>query len=458
MPKISKSEENELKHHSRRLSIKEGIFWSIRSSLGDHYIAPFAIFTGMTNSLVAILNSAWNVGPISQLFGSKQVGKKSRKSILTRTISIDAFGWLLMTLIAILYLKGIATEILPYLIIADLALILIAGGFGHPAWFSWVGDIVDSKFRGRWFSKRSTIISFTTMILAISVSFALRHFKEIGQENIAFIVLFGMAFMARLYCVLIIRKQYEPKLKIKKKKKFTLSHFIKEAKKTNLGKFTLFRGMLAIVQGLTAPLTAIYLLRFLGFDYVSYMVIMISGTLFSVLTLNLWGRIADKYGNYKVIALTTLIIPLTPVLWILSSSKIYLFLVPAILGGTSWSAFIMASGNFIYDNTSKDIRGKAISYFNLFTGIGALIGGLISAYLIETIKTTWIEPLFLIFIIGTVLRIIVIGFWVPKLNEVGRKKKMKGFRELERLIVKEIRPTLAEDVHEIVAIKDYIRE
>lgn len=456
--KYSKKEETELKHRSRRLSIKEGIFWSIRSSLGDHYVAPFAIFTGMADSLVAILNSIWNLGPISQLFGGKIVGREDRKRTLTKSMSVDAFGWLIMAVIAVLYLNGIATSILPYLIILDFALIVIAGGLGHPAWFSWIGDIVDSEFRGRWFSKRSTIISFTTIILAVSAGFGLRHLKSIGQENLAFIILFSVAFLARTYCTFIIRRQYEPKLRIKKEKKFTLKHFIEEAKKTNLGKFTLFRGMFAIAVSLSSTLTSVYLLRYLQFDYVSYIIIMLSGTLFSVITLNLWGKIADKYGNYKVIAITTLFIPLTPLLWILSTSKLYLFLVPAILGGTTWTAFIMASSNFIYDNTKKETRGKAVSYFNLFTGVGALIGGLISAFLIKTINTTWIKPLYLIFLISMILRMLLVGFWVPKLKEIGKKPKLKNFEELENLIVKEIKPTLTEDVHEIIAIKDYINE
>lgn len=455
---LSKSEFKELQHHTRRLSIKEGIFWSFRSSLGNNYVAPFAIFSQMSDSLVAILNSLWTVGPIAQLIGAKKVGKTQRKKVVTKTLFLDSIGWLFMALIALLYLKGIATNILPYLIIADIAMIFLASGYGHPSWFSLIGDLVDSKFRGRWFSKRSTIISFMTILLGISSSFALEYFKEIGKENLAFIGLFFIAFLARIYCVFIMKHHYEPKLIEKRKSKLTLKKFIKEAKKTNLGKFTLFRGMLSIITGMTVPLVSIYLLRHLELDYVSYMMIMLSGTLFSVITLNMWGKIADKYGNYKVIALTTAIIPLTPILWILSPAKIYLFLVPAIIGGTSWSAFIMASGNFIYDNTKKETRGKAISYFNLFTGFGSLIGGIISSLLIKYLNTTWIEPLFLIFIIGSILRFILIGFWIPKIHEAKKKKTFKNIKEFEHLVIKEIKPTLVEDMHEITAIPNYIKE
>lgn len=456
--KISKSEEKELKHHTRRLSIKEGIFWSARSSFGDQYIAPFTIAMGASNSLVTILNSVWNLGPISQLLGSKLVGKHKRKAVLTKTMTLESIGWLLMLLTAIAYYKDYITKCLPYSSILSLAIIVFAGGLGHPSWFSWIGDIVDDKFRGRWFAKRSTIISFTTIILALIASLVLNYSKNIGQEKIGFIILFSIAFLARFYCVSIINRHYEPKLKIKKTKNYSLKQFIKESKSSNFGKFTLFRGMFAMIVGLTAPLTSIYLLRYLGFDYVSYIAIMLSGTLFSVLTLNLWGKLADKYGNYKVIAITTLLIPLTPLLWILSPSKIYLFLVPAILGGTTWSAFIMASGNFIYDNVSKEKRAKAISYFNLFTGTGAFIGGIIASSLIDSINTKWIEPIFLIYIGGSLLRMILIGIWIPKLKEIQKKEKLKGFKALENIVLREVKPTLIEDMHEIASVGKYIKE
>lgn len=455
---ISKSEERELKHHTRRLSIKEGIVWSVKASAGDHYIAPFAIAMNVGSSLVAVLNSIWNLSSLSQLFGSKLAETQKRKTTLTKTMLIESLGWLMMALIGFLYIKGIAPQILPFLILIDLSIILFASGIGHPSWFSWMGDIIDSKFRGRWFSKRSTIMHFTSIILATAASFLLKKFKLMDQEILGFVVLFCIAFLARLSCAQIIRRGYEPELKIKKEKAYSFRKFIKELKTSNFGKFALFRLMFAFSIGLTSPLVSIYLLRHLNLDYTTFILIMLSGTMFSILTLNLWGRIADKYGNYRVIALTTLLIPLTPIWWMLSSNTIYLFIVPAIIGGTSWTAFIMASGNFIYDNMSKEKRAKAISYFNLMLGIGAFAGGLVSALLIKVVNTSWVKPIYLIFFIGAIARMLVVGFWIPKLKEIKKKKRFKGFKEFEHLIAKEMKPTVIEDMHEIAAIPRYIKE
>lgn len=456
--KISKKEVQELKHKTRRLSIKEGIFWSVRTSFGDQYISPFAIATGMGNSLVAILNSIWGLGEVSQVIGSKFVGKKSRKSILTKSVLINSLSWLFIAIIGILYLKGIFLNFIPYLIIIGLGIGVIAVGFGHPAWFSWIGDLVDPRYLGRWFSKRNTIISFTTVILSLFAAFILEYLRKSQLQIWGFIFLFFIAFLARFSCVKILNKHYEPPFKKIKEKKYPVKEFIKENKDTNLEKYIIFRSMLAFSIGLTSPLIAIYLLRTLQLDYISYILIAISGTLFSVLTLNLWGKIADKYGNYRVIILTTLIIPLTPILWIISPSKIYLFFIPALLGGTAWTAFAMASTNFIYDNTTKEKRAKTISYFNLFVGIGGFLGGLVGAYLISAVQTNWIEPIYLIFFMGAFVRMIVVSFWIGKFRESKKKRKIKNAKELQKIVIRELKPTLIEDMHQIAAIKDYLKE
>ena len=454
--KKEKPSIEELKKKTRRLSIKEGIFWTFRQAFGDHYIAPFAIAIGSSNPMVALINAMWNMSFITQIFGVKILNKSSRKKIVSTSVLINALGFLLMALIGFFYLKNILIEYLPLLIFIDLFIILSAAGIGHPAWFSWMGEVVSPKYRGRWWAKRSTILTFMSIVLTIAASFILEAFKRNDLETIGFILFFAVAFLTRFYCVRILKKQYEPKAK--KQKKFKIRAFFKDLKKTNFGKFIIFRGLFSISVGITAPLVAIYLLRTLGFNYPTYIIIALAGMIFSMFTLNLWGKLADKFGNYRVIAIATMFIPLTPILWILSPSKIYLFLIPGIIGGISWYGFILASTNFVYDNNHKGNRAKAIAMMNFFIGVGAVIGGLISAGLLKFINTSWIEPIILIFIIGSLARMIVVFFFIPKLREIKHKQKFKGFKELEHMVVKEIKPTLIEDAHEISSIKNYITE
>ncbi|MCA9487878.1 MAG: MFS transporter [Nanoarchaeota archaeon] len=454
---MNKKEEIELKHKTRRLSIKEGIFWTFRVSFGDHFISPFAIAINSSNVMVALINTLWNLSSATQIFGAKLAKTKSRREIVSNATLVNSLGFLLIALIGFLYLKDIWTQFLPALLFIDLFILLSAGGIGHPAWFSLMGDVVDKKFRGRWYAKRTTITTFMTIVLTIGASLILEAMKESGKAMLGFIIFFGIAAISRFYCSTLLRRHYDPTHK-KDKKEINLGKSFRELGKTNFGKFTLFRGIFAIAMGISTPLGAIYLLRILQFDYITYILISLSGMIFSVFTLNFWGKIADKYGNYAVIALTAALIPLSPLWWILSTSKIYLFLIPGLIGGTTWYAFTMVSGNFIYDNTPKEKRPDAISFFNFIVGVGAIIGGLISAAMIKWLNPSWVEPILLIFFIGAILRMIVVWIFIPQFREVQHKQKFKGLKELEHIMFKETRSTLMEDATEIASIKNYIVE
>ena len=445
-----------LKHKSRRQSIKEGLLASASFSLGNRFISPFAIAINSSNSLVAMFSSITGIlGPLSQYFGSKAIEKKSRKKIVTRAILLESLMWIPFLLIAIFYSLGIITKILPITLLLFFSFFTIFGNFAHPAWFSWIGDIVDDKYRGRWFSKRNLLTGFVAVVLAISASFLLDYFKKQDMTMLGFIMLFAIAFILRLISVKIFKKQYEPKLQLKKGEHYSIKEFIKSLPKTNFGKFTIFRASLAFAISLTSPLIAIYLLRYLNFEYSTYILITISGTFFSLIFLEIWGKIADKYGNYKVMTLATMVIPIVPLLWILSSNPLYLIIVPSAIGGIVWSGFILASGNFIYDNVPPQKRGLAISYFNMSIGKGIFLGAGLSAILIKYIHINIIEPLFAIFIFGSIIRMVVVYIFLPRFKEV---KKLHNKKSLRRMLLRETKPTLIEEAHQIMSIKKYFNE
>ncbi|MBU2615748.1 MAG: MFS transporter, partial [Nanoarchaeota archaeon] len=449
---VSKRIEN-LRHKSRRLSIKEGIFASAKGSFGDYYISPFAIAINSSNSVVAMFSAISGLlGPITQMFSSKLIGKHSRKEIILKSILFESLIWLPMILLAFLFYKGILVSALPLFLLLIYSLYIILANIGGPAWFSWMGDIVDENKRGLWFSKRNLIIGFTSITLALAASFFLDYFKSRNWTLFGFMTLFALAFLARITTRRIIKKQYEPKIKVKKEDCFSFYEFITRAPKTNFGKFSIFRAFFSFASSISSPLLAVYLLRNIGFDYKTYMIIILAGAALSLLFMEIWGKIADQFGNYVILKITAIPIAILPILWILSPSPIYLIAVPSIISGITWAGFGLSSGNFIYDNVSPQKRGIAVSYYNMMYGIGAFLGAGLGAILIKVIKTDLLEPIFIIFIISAIARIIVVLFGLPKIKEIRKVKKSHGRKALDHMIFKEVKPTILEEIHEIRSI------
>jgi MFS family permease len=458
MKQITKKEREERKlRDSRRKSIKEGIYASASFALGNSYISPFAIALNASNSLVALLGSISGfLGPISQIFGAHLIGKYSRKKIVLKAVLTEALLWIPFAIIAILFQLNVMTSLLPIFVLLSFSFHTIAGNAGGPSWFSWMGDIIKDNQRGRYFSRRNLLTGFISMTLAIISSFFLDYFKNSGRIMIGFLILFALAFFFRINSWRIFRKQYEPEVKIRKKDKSNLLDFILEAPKTNFGKFTIYRFFLALAIAISGPLLAVYLLRNLNFSYTTYMLITFAGTLFSLTTITLWGKFADKYGNYKTIKITSFAIPLIPLLWIISPNPIYLVFVPSLIGGMVWAGFNLASSNFIYDNIPPGKRGSIVSYYHLIWGIGHAIGAGVGAILIKYLKTT-IAPIIIIFIIGAIIRLIVVLFNIYRIKEVRKTSEFRGNVSLKNLVFKRIKPTLVEEVHQIMHIPDYLK-
>src|SRR3989344_1183153 len=446
----------ELKHKARRYSIKEGIFSSIKSSFGDSYISPFAIAINSSNSMVALLTSIQGIlSPLSQMLSSRLIEKYPRKKIVMNAVFFESLMWLPFIILAILFYKGILITQLPLLLLFLFSIYIILTGISTPAWFSWMGDIVDKKYRGRWFAKRNFLTGVVSIIFIILSAFLLDYFKKQDLIIFGFIILFFMAFLSRFISWRLLKKQYEPKIKIKKYSYFSFTEFILKSPKTNFGRFTIYRALIGFTQSISASLIAVYLLRELGFNYVTYMIILLTGSFFSLLLIELWGKFADNYGNYKILVLTSILISTIPFLWIINKSPLYLILIPQLVSGIAWSGFNLASANFIYDSVKKEKRSLAVSYYNMLEGIGIFLGAGLGALLILVIKTTLIHPIIIIFIISGILRFLVVFSFLNKIKEIRKTKKISNSGALKFLVFKEAIPTIIEEVHEIISIKKY---
>ncbi len=454
---VNKKQEERLKKKARRYSIAEGIFASAKNSFGHYYVSPFAIAINSSSSFVAMISAVSGLlGPLSQMFGSRLPEKYSRKKILLKTIFIESLMWLPFVAIAVLFYKGILLESLPILVLFSFALYMIAGNLGYPAWFSWMGDIVEKKHRGRWFSKRNLLTGFVSVVLAISAALFLDYFEKNNWTMFGFMILFSLALLSRLISWKIFHKQYEPKMKLKKGYYFSLWDFLINSNKNNFGKLALFRFFFTFTTAISGPLLVVYLLRHLNFSYTLYMIIIFSGTTLSLITLELWGKFADRYGNYKALCIAASMTPFVPILWILNSNPLYLIFIPSAINGITWAGIHLSETNFIYDNVNNKKRALAISYYNMFWGIGIFLGASLGAFLIKILNTDFIQPIILIFIIGAVARGISLIWWLPKIRETRKTKKFENSKAFNEIILKESVPTINKEVHEIMHIRKYL--
>ena len=454
---IEKVKEKLEKEKTMVVSVKEGAAASVMSGFTDSYVTPFALAISANNAIIGLLSSIPSLlAPISQIFGSKLMENNSRKKILTIFVTLHALMWLPILSLSLLFWKNIFSMYLPLILIVFYSIYAIFGAIGGPAWFSLLGDIVPEKIRGRYFGKRNKISGIIALLAAVMAAFILDFFKTHGMVLIGFSVLFLVAFLARMISAHLITKHYEPKFKLEKGYYFSIWQFIKKAPHNNFGKFVIFIALINLTVNIAGPFFAVYMLKDLGFSYITFMLVNISASIFSILFMPIWGKFSDKFGNRELLKIGSIIVPIIPLTWLFSSNPLYLILVPQLLNGIGWAAFNLALGNFIYDSVSPQRRGICVAYLNVLAGIGVFIGATLGGILAQYLTISFMNNLLFLFLISGILRITVALIFIPRIKEVKQVEKPKQnlfayFKEINP-----IKGVIYEVIDDVRNIKDVI--
>ncbi len=436
--KLSEKEIEKAKKEALKTSIVEGSSNAVMAGAGSSFVTPYAIALKASNLQIGFLSSFVGlIGPLAQLGSSHLMERYSRKKIVFTSVILQALIWIPIMLLGMMFYFKIWQNYLPLFLIV---LYSIHGGIGAiagPAWFSWMGDLVPEKHRGRYFAKRNKIVESVAIIAMLAAGLLLDLFKTKGFLFIGFSVLFSIGMLSRIYSSKLLNSQYQPPLKLRKGYYFSFWQFLGRMRKTNFGKFVIFNSLMNLAVAISAPFFTVYMLEELNLSYTWFTVINLSSSVFSILTYSFWGKITDKYGNRIVIIISSLAVPLVPILWMFSTSNWYLIFVPSLIGGIFWGGFAISTFNFVYDSTKPDHRALCVTYNNLLSGItiflGSAIGGLIAKYGIGIASIFGLNIFFFIFLISGILRLVVSVIFLPKIKEVRKTKK-------PHMLTRELRP------------------
>lgn len=413
------------KESAFKKSIQEGSAFSISDSLGPSFITPFALAIGANSFHIGILSSLSGlVSPIGQLFGSKTMERHSRKKIVLAGKMIQILLWLGIVALAILYWKNIVPLFVPYILIVFYALFSFIAGLNHPAFFSWIGDIVPEKERGKYFAKRNRVIGFVGLIAFLIAAIYLDYVKTKGYLILGFAAMFIVSALFRNVSRNLTKGIFNPRFRIGKGYYFSFLDFIKRY--DNYGKFSLYQAVLYFSIMIASPFFAVYMIKDLGFSYALFTVISISPTVFYLLFTPFAGKFSDKYGNVKLLYIAAFSFPIVPLLWIFLENPLWLIIWPGFFSGLANAAFIIGTTNFTYDSVSIQKRGLCVAYTSLLIGIGVFFGSLAGGFLVQYVSSSFLEPILLVFLISAALRLLSSLIFLPQISEERVTENIQG--------------------------------
>jgi MFS family permease len=409
---------------SLRASFKDGIFAALMSGVTDHYATPLALFLGATVLQVGFVSALPNLlSSLSQFFAVRVIyWVGGRLKLLVRLVFSQAS---LFVGIAVLAASDVPSRVEWFLVLLSLA--ALCGGLAGPAWGSLMSDYIPARKRGHYFGWRNSVLGAVGVGSVCGAGVLLDLFRQLGYGG-GFVVLFCLAALARFGSAYFIKQMDEPPHKKDPASDFTFLMFIARFRESNFLKFVTFAAALNFASFLAAPFFAVFMLRDLQLDYLTYMALHVSSALVTLVALPLWGRHGDLVGNVRVLRLSSFFAALIPFFWLLSHNPVYLMLVQ-MWAGFAWSGVTLSTGNFIYDAVTPQKRVRCIAYFNVINGVAVFLGSATGGWLASRLPPLFGYQLIGLFVLSGFCRLLVYVALSARFQEVRRAREV-SIREL----------------------------
>jgi MFS family permease len=364
------------------------------------------------------------VGTLPNLFASSA-------QIAMETLASGASGRLatIRRLVAIQWLALLPLTLLPViperfrysLLIGCAVLFAIGKALPDPVWVSLMSDHLPHRSKNRYFGWRNGTLGLIGLSGGLAAGQFLNAFDR--KHVIAgFAVLFGIAAVLRLVSWILMGRMYEPRPRSVRPgsaqgEPLPGSFFEFVSSGHPFARFALFVGFFHFAVNLTGPYLPVYLLRDLRLSYATFTYVVLSASLTSMLGFRLWGTMADRYGNLKVIRATALFISIIPIFWFLLSEPIGLALLQN-AGGFAWAGFQLGIMTFALSEVPPAFRTRALAWLAAVNGL-AIFAGCWTGGMLLKVLPVWngsaFRPLFLL---SWILRSCTLLVFLKQLKEL----------------------------------------
>ncbi len=397
---------------SLRLSVLDGSSYAAMMGLTQNFITPLALELQASTFQIGLLSSVPSFTTACAYLAAPNLTERagSRKGFIIPVILAHALMFIPILLVPYIFHVSAVWWLIAFVTIST-----VLGSITFPPWGSMMADLVPQRLRGKYFGTRSMIMSFITQVFFYGAGGILTLFS--GAIFSGYAILFAGATFFRLLSLFFFSRMYEPPQVVTKEKGPSLISLLKNVGSSNLGKFILFFSLIDFCTMISGPFFTVFMFRDLKFSYLMFVLVSSTSQISNLLSLTFWGRRADKWGNLKVVRMTSMLIPLVPILWMFSDNIVYLIFANAI-SGFAWSGFGLAGTNFAYDASEPDNRTNYLAIFGAIDGMACCLGALLGGYIAPLLPVILTYQLRTLFLISGVLRAIVVLLLLRQVKEV----------------------------------------
>lgn len=422
---------------------------------GGTFLTAMAILLGATNFQIGVLAGLPTFTNIFQLLSIWLVGKFNNRRLV-------AVGCALLARVplVIVGLLALASKASIHTLLSLLFIYYFFGSVAGPSWNSWIKDLVPEDILGTYFGRRIRMSQTLNVSLSIVLALLLDLIRKRapGLELYAYAVMFVAGGLVGIAGAFILSRAPEPHNALSE------THFIRLLRQPladrNFSRLLIFNAAWVFALNLATPFFTVYMIRELDLP-LSYIIVLSSlGLLSSILTVRVWGRMADKYSNKTIIAVGGPLYVLCIVGWCFTGvfserwETLVLLLLIHIGSGISTAGINLSLANIGLKLAPREDAIVYLSAQNIigafFSSVAPLIGGVLADYFTSRhlrISMQWTSPhvnkvfhlLILhswnfLFLIGALLALLALQLLtaVTEKGEVSKEKVVRLVRHAIR--------------------------
>ena len=353
-------------------------FFSIYGSA----LTIFARKLGASETVIGLLAAFIQMSVLLQVPLAREVESRGKKRLLIPSWAVTAA--LAAPLIFIPFLPDVRWLRLSVLV-GSVALTAIARQPGLVAWMPLLSDVIPDDIRGRFFGRMRT--AWQTSALVLTVVIAALFGREADWWH--FQVVFSLGILAVLVRIPLMRRipEVAPRPDARERSRFS---FVGQAlKDRSFACFSAFLGFTYLMSTAMGPHGVVYMRETLGYrdDFVVFatQALPLVG---AILTLMLWGSLADRIGTRPILVFTGVGVGLTGLTWLFvvpgSHTMQAALAVSLFLRGLLFAGFGIGAARYVYgvlprDNKSGYLATQTVAV-GLGMGLGPLVGGVILSH------------------------------------------------------------------------------
>lgn len=425
------------------------------------FLVAMALLLGATNLEIGILAALPTFTNVFQLISIWLVRRYNNRRVISVVCSILAR----LPLVVIGIVLSVMDTVSVSPVIFFLFFYYFFGSVAGPTWNAWMKDLIPENRLGAYFSRRSSYMQILNVILSLAMALLVDYVKNNhpAYELMTYRWMFIVAGLVGIAGALVLARAPEPQSFLSRENIFRLLG--RPLRDGNFRRLLTFNSCWVFAVNIASPFFTVFMMKSMGLS-LSYIIgLTIVSQLFSILTIRIWGKFADKYSNKTIIAIGGPLYILCLIGWCFVGiySRAYMNLSLLVL--IHMAMGVSTAGiNLSLNNIGLKLAPakESIVYLSakniitaLFSSIAPLLGGYLADYFNQrslTVNAQWTGPRIdkvlhlvslhewnFLFLIGAALAFIALEFLFA-VKETGEVEK----DEVVRLMRSNIKNNLKE--------------